>query len=84
MATDSVLSGRECAALVRGWLAAETFGRMKLPPEGAEMLLEGLAWLDSDEPLLTERALYAQYVAKISLPIRLVLIAQALERERLR
>lgn len=79
-----MLTGRECAELVRAWLAAEDFAGMRMPPEGIEMILEGVHWLDSDEPFLTERDLYRQYVWRISWPVRMILIGRALERDRYR
>ena len=77
-----MLTGRECAALVRAWLAAEDFAGMRMPPEGVEMILEDVPWRDSDQPVATERAMYAHYVRYISWPIRLTLIARAMERHR--
>lgn len=75
--TDAhILTGRECAALLRQWITTEDFGGHTMPPEGAEMILEGIPWMESDEPVATEAALYREYTEKVARPLRLLVLGR--------
>lgn len=75
-----ILSGRECAALLREWITTEDFGGYRMPPAGVDMILEEIPWRDSDEPVGTGRDLYREYVKKVSRPIRLYALGRLLGR----
>lgn len=47
-----------------------------MPAEGVEMILEGVPWLESDEPVTTEAALHREYAEKIDRPLRLLTLGR--------